>query len=319
MRTRHYRILLLLIVLCMPLSMLAQRLSRQQYIEKYKDIAIREMKSYGIPASITLAQACLESGDGNSSLATEGNNHFGIKCHDSWAGDKMYHDDDKKGECFRVYKQAEESFTDHSDFLRYRARYASLFDLDPKDYKAWAEGLKKAGYATNPQYAQALIKIIEDFQLYKYDGEIPVTEVASVVPRPSKVKAITKKDIDRFVIVLGREVHKKNGVEYVRAKRNDTYDRIADEFKLTGDKLRKYNDAPTNSTLKEGDIVYIKAKKGKADKYYPIHIAEAGETMLSISQAYAIKLSSLYKLNRMSAGQEPEEGQEMYLHKTMKK
>ena len=146
----------------------AKEISRKEYIKTYQHIAIRQMNQYGIPASIILAQACLESGNGNSRLAVQANNHFGIKCH-NWTGKKIYHDDDQKGECFRKYTNAEDSFKDHSEFLSNGKRYQSLFDLKKTDYKSWAHGLKAAGYATNPKYAQMLIDIIEDNQLYQYD------------------------------------------------------------------------------------------------------------------------------------------------------
>ena len=147
----------------------AQKLTRQQYIDKYKDVAIKQMHKYKIPASITLAQACLESGDGNSTLARKANNHFGIKCHDGWKGKKIKQNDDKRRECFRKYDNAMDSFTDHSHFLTSRSRYNSLFDLPITDYKAWAHGLKACGYATNRKYAKLLIDIIEEYELYKYD------------------------------------------------------------------------------------------------------------------------------------------------------
>ena len=145
---------------------------QDDYIRKYAPVAVREMYRSGVPASITLAQGLLESRYGQSDLAVKGNNHFGIKCHD-WTGKKMYHDDDRRGECFRVYGTADESFSDHSDFLRYRDRYKSLFNNDVTDYKAWAHGLKKAGYATDPAYPSKLIKLIEDYHLDKYDTMRP--------------------------------------------------------------------------------------------------------------------------------------------------
>ena len=162
------RINLTILILSISLQMFAQKNTRQQYIDKFKDVAIKQMLVSKIPASIILAQACLESGDGNSRLAKEGNNHFGIKCH-NWTGHTIYQDDDEKGECFRKYDSPEDSFRDHSIFLTTRDRYKFLFSLDDKDYKAWAYGLKKAGYATNPAYPQLLITIIEEYQLYKYD------------------------------------------------------------------------------------------------------------------------------------------------------
>ena len=167
MSYRKFSLLLLFIFAALVLR--AQNLSREQYIEKYKDIAIQQMHKHKIPASIILAQACLESSDGNSALARKANNHFGIKCHDGWRGKKFKQDDDERNECFRKYEKAVDSFTDHSNFLCSRTRYASLFDLPSTDYKAWAHGLKAAGYATNPKYAQLLINIIEEYKLYEYD------------------------------------------------------------------------------------------------------------------------------------------------------
>ena len=143
---------------------------QQQYIERWAATAVREMYRSGVPASITLAQGILESRSGLSALAAEGNNHFGIKCHKDWKGKTMKVDDDRKGECFRVYDTAEESFRDHSDFLRYWDRYKFLFDFDTKDYESWAYGLKKAGYATDPAYPEKLIKIIEDYDLSRFDS-----------------------------------------------------------------------------------------------------------------------------------------------------
>ena len=147
----------------------AQKMTTEAYIQKYKYIAIKEMFDYKIPASITLAQGILESGSGNSRLAREANNHFGIKCHNDWMGAKIYKDDDKKNECFRVYTSAEQSFRDHSLFLTTKNRYAFLFDYKTTNYKSWAKGLKKAGYATNPKYPKLLIGIIEDHNLNQYD------------------------------------------------------------------------------------------------------------------------------------------------------
>ncbi|MGD2034569.1 MAG: glucosaminidase domain-containing protein, partial [Bacteroidales bacterium] len=161
----------LIISLLFPLAAAAQngrKMTRSEYIETYKELAMREMETHGIPASITLAQGILESGDGNSTLARRANNHFGIKCHD-WKGKSIKHDDDARNECFRKYKSAEESYEDHSEFLSTRGRYSFLFEYEQDDYKAWAKGLKKAGYATSPTYSKALIKVIEENQLFTYD------------------------------------------------------------------------------------------------------------------------------------------------------
>lgn len=172
MKIRNKVLLLIAAVILLIAAGVPDNTPQAAYIRKYAEVAVREMYRSGVPASITLAQGLLESGAGKSSLATEGNNHFGIKCHD-WSGKKMYHDDDRRGECFRVYGSADESFRDHSDFLRYRDRYKSLFDNDITDYKAWAHGLKKAGYATDPSYPSKLIKVIEDYHLYDYDKMKP--------------------------------------------------------------------------------------------------------------------------------------------------
>ena len=321
--------LLVSLVLSMNFAF-AQKLTREQYIEKYKDIAIRQMKSYGIPASIILAQACLESNNGNSTLTINGKNHFGIKCA-GWQGRKVYHDDDKANECFRAYNTDEESFVDHSDFLRYRQRYAFLFDLKITDYKGWARGLKKAGYATAPNYAEMLIKIIEDFQLYKYDDKnykpTPAAnnsqasgksnEKIEVIKKPSE--AMREYNIDNFVIVLNRNVSKRNGVKYINAKYNDTYERIADEFKIPASRLRRYNDDTKNGQPQQGEIVYIADKKSKAGKDFPMHVAEEGETLRQISQMYGIKLHDLCKKNNMKSDAILEDGQIVYLRNEMKK
>lgn len=190
---------LLLISLFLTGSVLhAQNLTRKEYIEKYKDLAIRQMKAYGIPASIILAQACLESGNGNSRLAVRGNNHFGIKCH-NWKGKTIRRTDDEKGECFRKYDSVEDSFRDHSDFLRTGKRYQSLFDLKPTDYRAWAHGLKACGYATAPRYATMLIEIIEKNQLYKYDYDTSqnTQENSRAAIREAKKKARQERRIER--------------------------------------------------------------------------------------------------------------------------
>jgi LysM repeat protein len=326
-------LLLFSLILSMHLSF-TQKLTREQYIEKYKNIAIRQMKSYGIPASIILAQACLESNNGNSYLTVSGKNHFGIKCA-GWQGRKIYHNDDMPNECFRSYATDEESFVDHSDFLRYRQRYASLFDLKITDYKGWARGLKKAGYATATNYAEMLIKIIEDFQLYKYDDKnyVPSPETATVNKTHDKYKkeieqaeiikkpseAMREYNIDNFVITLNRSINKRNGVKYVIAKYNDTYERIGDEFKMSAEQIRKYNDAGKNEQPDKDDIVYIEAKKSKAGKDFPMHVAEAGETLKNISQQYGVKLRDLCKKNNMQSDEVLDEGQVVYLINAMKK
>jgi LysM repeat protein len=296
--------------MCSVTNIIAQD-AKSQYIKKHKDLAISQMRQSGVPASIILGQACLESAYGKSSLATEGRNHFGIKCHSSWNGEKIYYDDDLKGECFRKYKTDEESFIDHSDFLRYNKRYASLFDLKPTDYKGWARGLKKAGYATNPQYAESLIKVIEDNKLYLYDKGVTI-QISSPV-------TLEKIELENFVIQLNRKIYTRNGVKYVIANEGDSFDVIADEFKLTKRQLLNYNDLNRKAKIYAGQELYIKPKKKRSDPNFPVHIVQEGETMYQISQYYAVKLKSLYRYNQMKPGDVPEEGQEIFMRNKMKR
>lgn len=284
-----------LLVLTLALPSFGQGLSqtRLNYIDKYKNIAIREMQEYGIPASITLAQGILESGDGNSELAREGNNHFGIKCHNDWTGERMYHDDDEDDECFRVYEHAEASFRDHSLFLKNKSRYAALFRLDPYDYEAWAEGLKDAGYATNRRYPELLIKIIEDYELYQYD-RMRYDETAGIVADE------------------GHTIRKHpSGLDYVIIKAGDDWNKLSLEVDVTLDRLIEYNDLTWDTQLEEGMIIFLEKKRRKG--YDDTHRVGDGETMHSISQKYGMRLSQLYKRNGMLPGQEPRVGETLVL------
>lgn len=289
----------------------ARRMSRQEYIARYKDIAVEEMHKSGIPASIILAQACLESGDGNSRLAREANNHFGIKCH-GWQGATIYHDDDLQDECFRSYDKPEDSFADHSDFLRYRQRYASLFDLAHDDYRGWAEGLKKAGYATDPQYAQRLIRIIEDNDLARYDY-MSRKQAARLPVSPAKADTVVESTPSRrspiYRISLNRTLYERNKVHFIIAESYDTYASIAQEYNLFLRELLSFNDLTTERPLREGDIVYVERKRLFAARYLDRHVVEEGETMWTISQHYAVRLRLLYKYNKMRPSDyEPEPG-----------
>ncbi|MDR2801819.1 MAG: glucosaminidase domain-containing protein [Prevotellaceae bacterium] len=320
---KYGRFLISLFLLA-PLATAAQNttsaITRAEYIALYKDLAIRQMKESGIPASIILAQGCLESGNGNSRLSVEANNHFGIKCHQSWTGERIYHDDDALQECFRKYPSPEGSFRDHSDFLRYRDRYKSLFDLEPTDYKAWAYGLKKAGYATHPEYAERLIKIIEENQLYLYDTGVDIEIPApSVIEAPKLAETPHAPNRKRDIITISRDVYERNGVLYVLARTNDTYEKIAIEYDVKLRRILSFNDAAANTTLQKGQVVYIEAKKRKAAKLQPVHIVDKGETLWQISQHYAVKLSSLQKFNYLQNGQEPVEGQALYMRNKMSK
>ncbi|MBQ1218542.1 MAG: glucosaminidase domain-containing protein [Bacteroidales bacterium] len=257
----------------------SQKLSRIQYIQQYKDIEVRQMRMYNIPASIILAQGCLESGNGNSSLAVKANNHFGIKCHTSWKGKTYRHDDDKRRECFRKYNSAVESYEDHSIFLSTGKRYASLFDLKITDYKAWAHGLKAAGYATNPKYAQLLIDIIETYKLYEFD--VPKTFNTSRKELKAKKryekmqkKALKKKGVvPPPPVVVGddqplqecrlykyskkRKIYLQDGKYYVYALKGDTYKSLAKEYKQFTKTVLKSNNLKSADRIAEGAKVFI--------------------------------------------------------------
>lgn len=276
----------------------AQGSAYEEYIHRYSDMAVDQMRRYGVPASITLAQGLLESSAGRSRLATKGNNHFGIKCGGSWRGPYMLANDDAPNERFRVYKNAKESYEDHSRFLVENRRYAALFRLDRRDYKGWARGLKEAGYATNPAYAGSLITLIERYDLYKYDsrrhGGVKKHDGAK-----NKDGAKKKEKASPF----GREVFRCNGQYYVVARPGDTYASLAKVMKTRESKLRKYNDVDKQYRLREGDIVYLGMKRKRADsslkrKY---HVMQEGESLYGISQRYGIRLTSLCKRNPMRA------------------
>ena len=276
------RLILTFVCLLGILGLQAQTRNKQyeEYIKQYRDIAVEEMKKYHIPASITLAQGLLESGAGQSTLARKSNNHFGIKCGSDWNGKSVRHDDDERNECFRAYKHPKQSYEDHSKFLVSRSRYASLFKLDITDYKGWARGLKKAGYATNPRYAEQLIGIIELYDLDKYDKKGGLKWMKQN-PNP-------------------HQPYIANGLVYIVVRQGDTWKSISREFDISRKKLRKYNDLYKGYELKVGDILYLEKKNRRADKEHIVHVLRAGESMYSISQKYGIRLKRLYKLNKMS-------------------
>ena len=268
----------------------------QNYINQYKDVAIEGMLKYGIPASITLAQGLLESSAGRSDLVIQGNNHFGIKCH-GWTGRTIYHDDDARGECFRAYKNALESYEDHCKFLRERPRYRSLFDLDRTDYRSWAYGLKRAGYATNPSYAQILINIIELYKLYEFD------------------KA---KHYDRFMVKHSgpHPIHKYNENYYIIVRQGDTFKSLSKELDISAHKLARYNERNKKDKLIPGEFIWLKKKRKKAPKNFknrPYYVRKS-ESMYDIAQKYGIRLKSLIKKNRAIAERGLRIGDEVQLY-----
>lgn len=289
--------------------------SREDYIRKYQLLAIEEMNRSGIPASITMAQACLESSNGNSELSLKSNNHFGIKCKSTWRGKKVYYDDDHKNECFRKYKTVEESYRDHTDFLVNNPRYASLFELDPNDYKSWARGLKKAGYATAPNYHNILIKIIEDHQLYRLDYKMKANEMVAFQGRRLNPNVSDKITINPFQT---HKIKKFNGLKAVIAREGDTFEVIAQELDKRPWELYKFNDHQEGYVPQPGEVIYIQPKRRRAARKHKTHVVEAGETMHYISQLYGIRLRPLYRRNKMDWGEQPAVGQTVNLRKRKK-
>jgi len=283
------------------ISLLAFSQSRNQaylaYIEQYHQLAEKQQKEHGIPASIILSQGLLESGAGLSAFARESNNHFGIKCND-WAGAKFFHDDDQKGECFRKYDQVTDSYEDHAAFLKARPRYSFLFELNPTDYEGWAKGLKKAGYATDPTYAFKLISLIEVYDLHRFDLGESASENKSGNGENTTDNQ-NRGSMGTVKAFLNHLVVKVNGVKFVTSLSGDTYAGIADEFRISEERIRSYNDVNSTIVLKTGSRVFIALKKKKAPKDCLTHAVQLGESYHSISQDYGIKLMSIYKLNKI--------------------
>jgi LysM repeat protein len=276
----------------------AQGTPTEVYIEKWYKVAIAEMKTYGIPASITLAQGILESGSGQSYLAEKANNHFGIKCHLDWTGKKVYYDDDEESECFRRYKKPQESYRDHSLFLKNRSRYAFLFEEDPTDYKAWAKGLSKAGYATDRRYAKRLIELIETHQLHNFDLPNFSNEPEEQVYTTDEEELVKVSD---------------NHIEYVIAEPGATFESIAIKTGKKVPELLEYNELRYDASLKEGAIIYLQPKRKKAAFGVKIHVVAKGDKMYDISQRYGIRLEELYQRNGMYVGDTPRVGQKLEL------
>lgn len=261
-----------------------------QYVENYKDMAVEQMRRYHIPASITLAQGICESGAGRSRLAREAHNHFGIKVGINWTGPYIIMSDDRPDDRFRVYRTDDESYEDHSKFLRNNPRYRSLFSLKETDYKGWAHGLKRCGYATNPNYAPMLIGVIERYNLQQFD---------SYSSGKYHSKKTTPTETDFFEEHI---VYKVNKCYLIIANSNDTWEKVSRETGVSVRRLLKYNERPKGSVLQRGDIVYLTKKRTKGDKSLKLtpHRVQPGESMYDISQRYGIRLKNLYKLNALS-------------------
>ena len=272
------------------------------YIRTYQAEARRQMDRHAIPASITLAQGLIETGAGTSTLARDHNNHFGIKCHSTWTGKRTYRQDDNPNDCFRSYPSAKDSYDDHSMFLKAR-RYQRLFALRYDDYRGWAKGLQLCGDATNKGYANMLIKVIEDYELYTFDrGEYPTWYGGRATSVRRSVES--ERTYDRPM----RPSYISYGLLYVLADQNDTYERIAADMGISAKKLAKYNDTPLDYPLNEGDVVYLEPKNKEASARYSTYTVRVGDSMHEISQRYGIRLDQLYKLNNKDADYAPEEG-----------
>jgi hypothetical protein len=286
--------------------------TRTQYIEKYQVLAIEEMQRTGIPASIKMAQACLESANGNSNLSTLSNNHFGIKCKSNWTGPSVKWDDDERNECFRKYNTVEESFIDHSNFLMNSPRYAALFQLAPTDYVGWANGLKAAGYATAPDYAQRVIKIIVENKLYLLDSGVDPDQLTMAQRANLSIENVSN------LLKFEMDAHKVinvNQLKAVVAREGDTYENIALGFRKKARDIYSYNDRPEGFRPQKNEVVYIQKKHRKALKGKDFHRVEAGENMHFISQIYGVRLSLLYTRNKMKPGEEPKTEEVIYLRK----
>ena len=315
-------------------SAVDEKTSRQQYIDTWKNEAIYQMVVHKIPASITLAQGILESGDGNSRLAKEGNNHFGIKCHNDWKGKTIHEDDETAGECFRRYNDARDSYEDHSAFLQ-RKRYESLFKLDTDDYKGWAKGLKQCGYATNPKYPDLLIGIVEEFKLHQYDetgmeyirkNKIPsrsasdgnekeiVVEEKTGKKARNKGKSGDKEERASITINHNREISvSDNRIKFITVKSGETLESIANSLEMNVWQLKRYNDLTGSETLKEGQRLYIQPKRNKTKaKSYKV---KSGETLWSISQNLGVKMKKLQLLNGLDENSQLKAGQQLKLRK----
>ena len=302
----------------------AQSNTPEDYIDKYKLVAIQHRFEFKIPASITLAQGLLESGFGNSKLALSANNHFGIKCHNDWTGKRIYKDDDAKDECFRVYDKAEDSYRDHALFLTTKSRYAFLFEYKTTDYKAWAKGLKKAGYATNPEYPKRLIDIIEKYDLTQYD-KVSEKEYEQMM-LTSGQSLILPKVQDTVPVAVAPPSHRKsvakgehtilyrNRIKYIIVQEGESVIDIARQFNVSPKRIYRYNDMEFGKPLNNGMILYLQPKRKKGNAKY--HLVLKGETLWVISQIHGIRLTSLRKYNNLPENVGLKAGQKLNLKKS---
>ena len=308
------KLILVVTVAILSSNLFAQRITPNEYINAFRDIAVAEMKRSGIPASVTLAQGILETECGNSDLVKKSNNHFGIKCKSTWTGESVTHTDDAPNECFRKYNNPADSYKDHSDYLKSTARYASLFQLEPYDYKGWAYGLKKAGYATNPQYPQIIISNIEKYNLQQYDNltaeEVGNMAVAKITQQEKPLKTAPVLDVAHIENSLKLK-NKINGLNAVIVPKGTSLLVIASKANIDLIKLLEYNDLATDGLLQDEQIIYLekKPKQGNRDFY----IALQKETLYDISQNNGVQLKYLSQINNMQMNETVKKGTKIKL------
>lgn len=325
MQVRKFCLVVSFLIGCMPV-LKAQTITTQQYIATYKDIAIDEMRRSGIPASIKLAQGILETQSGNGWLVLNSNNHFGIKCKNNWIGETVRYDDDARQECFRKYGSAEDSYRDHSAFLKNNPRYAFLFQFAPEDYKSWAYGLKQAGYATNRTYPQQLIKIIEDYNLEQYTLEglgvakaapvenrntRPAVQERPATTRPGPVASARPPVKQPAVKQYPKGQFEINGRKVVYLPAGTSLIQVASQYDIRLSRLLKYNDLSSDAPLTQNMLIFLqkKSKKGSDD----FHVVAPGETMHAVAQAEGIQMKWLRRRNKLREGEEPAAGEKLAL------
>lgn len=331
--------LLVCVILLLNNAIQAQNPTIIQYINTYKILAIQEMQRTGIPASIKLAQGILETQAGQSDLVMRSNNHFGIKCKTAWAGNKVYHDDDERGECFRAYASASDSYRDHSDFLKNSQRYAFLFQINPEHYKEWAKGLKKAGYATNPKYWQQLVKYIEDYDLNLYTlialgkrslgdeapmyavsdqvtpGVIPAVVIAAPGNSSGHAAPVTVQAVEPLKIKYPSEGEFRiNDTKVILATANTSLLALAEQYNIRYKHLLDFNELDEeNDVIRKDQLVFLQRKRKQGNTAF--HLVLKGELLYDIAQGEGIRLENLMEYNRLQKGQEPMPGQKVYLQK----
>jgi LysM repeat protein len=308
------RYLSIFVLLLITTIVYSQKINTTEYVKKYKSLAISEMDKFNIPASIILAQGILESGNGNSRLAKNGKNHFGIKCHNNWNGKTIRWNDDSKRECFRKYKSVAESYRDHSEFLSNRGHYSPLFKLSMTDYKGWAKGLQKAGYATNNRYSTLLIRIIEENNLHQFDNPNLFAKNSNTKQptNSSEISSLSDSDFEPIDICgSNRPLYTNNGVKFIFAEAGDNFAKIARELNIYTWQVYKYNDLKKDDSIVKGQMIYLQKKKRKASQKY--HLTKSNETLYSIAQLYGIQLKVLRSKNKLDINDSAQIGQQLKL------